>query len=308
VRLFIFCLMAAISAALVAWMSRVGVLDVPGHRSSHTRPIPKGGGIGIVAANLVWLLATPGPPMTRWLFGMGGLLVATIGQWDDRRSFPPFVKLAVQLVAAVLPVLGGLTPHVTGLFWFDALCAVGWVLLVTNAVNFMDGLNGLSSGVTAIAATISGPGYLTGGLVAGILGFLPFNYPRARIFMGDVGSQFCGYALAVLALLLWPGAHPWLVPFALAGMLADVIFTLIRRAINGNRLTQAHRSHLYQIAQRSGVPDWLVSAIHWGFAAFGAGLGSLPFRPWLCAVVLAPQICWGIYVVTRSQRFPVGPW
>jgi len=299
------------SAALVALMARVGVLDHPGPRSSHSRPVPKGGGVGIVAASLVGFAALGGPVLPRTVMALGGLVVAGLGFWDDRRDFSAGMKLLVQYVAAMVPVMAGMIPDLTHDYALDAAIVVAWVLLVTNAVNFMDGLNGLSAGTAAIAAVGSGlAGFwnLTDGLIAGIAGFLPWNYPRARIFMGDVGSQFCGYVLAVLALLGATGRHPLLVPFALAGLLFDVIFTLIRRFGAGEQVTQAHRGHLYQIANRTGVPAAVVTLVHWGFAAWGVWLGLMAWHPWQIAAVLLPQIVWAVAVIARTRSRPAGSW
>ena len=117
-------------------------------------------------------------------------------------------------------------------------------------------------------------------LAAGVVGFLPFNFPRARIFMGDVGSQFCGFVLAVLAVVAsrFEGVELsfLIVPMLLSGVLFDVAFTLARRLLAGERITEAHRGHLYQVAVRTGVPAWAVTLIHAGFAAFG-GLVALLF-------------------------------
>ena len=305
-------LLTMTSAGLVALMARVGVLDIPDARKSHSHPIPKGGGVGIVAASLLGAAFLNGPMAPRAVVALGGLLVASVGYWDDRHNFPPAIKFTAQLLAAMLPVLCGLTPRLSGLFPLDAAVSIGWILLVTNAVNFMDGLNGLAAGATMIAAsaTLLAGGFanLTIGLIAGVLGFLPFNYPRARVFMGDVGSQFCGYALALLGLFAADGPHPRLIGFALAGLLTDVVFTLIRRGLAGERVTTAHRGHLYQIAQRSGVPAPLVTLIHWAFAGWGAWLGVLPWHGGLLAALLAPQLGWALYVVMRARRHPVGRW
>ena len=304
VEFLLFLALSGVSALLVALMARHGVLDLPEARKSHDRPIPKGGGVGIVAAGLLGLVWAGGPVGPRLVLAGGGLLLALVGYADDHRDFPPAVKFSAQIFAALLPVLAGLTPRLSGVFALDAAITVGWILLVTHAVNFMDGLNGLAAGVGAMVAVVAG----APGLLAGLCGFLPFNYPRARIFMGDVGSQFLGYALALLGVWGWGSAHPWLVPMMLSGLLADVVFTLIRRAANGDQLTQAHRSHLYQIAQRSGVPAAALAPIHWGFAGWGAVIGLGPFSLWSLVGVLVPQLAWLVFVVRRERRHPVGRW
>jgi UDP-GlcNAc:undecaprenyl-phosphate GlcNAc-1-phosphate transferase len=142
-------------------------------------------------------------------------------------------------------------------------------------------------------------------IVAGVAGFLPFNYPRARIFMGDVGSQFLGLALAALALR--HAADPalaWVLPLSLAPLLMDAAFTLCRRLIAGERVTQAHRGHLYQVAQRAGIPAWCVSAIYWTLSGWGGWCGAHAGRhqstAWLFAALL-PFPAWALYAAARAR-------
>ena len=203
-----------------------------------------------------------------------------------------------------------------------------WVVYVTNAMNFMDGLNGLAAGVTlvaclflaAIAAMLSGwfVYFASMVLAAGVLGFLPFNFPRARIFMGDVGSQFCGFMLAMLGVAAARFERVemslLLVPMLLNGILFDVTFTLIRRSIAGDRITQAHRSHLYQIAHRSGMDARRITLVHWGFAALGGSLAIVfinspaTIKPALPLLLLLPQMAWLGYVVMRARAADIGRW
>jgi UDP-GlcNAc:undecaprenyl-phosphate GlcNAc-1-phosphate transferase len=155
-------------------------------------------------------------------------------------------------------------------------------------------------------------------LAAGLAGFLPFNYPRARIFMGDVGSQFCGFVLAVLAVAASRfDAVPLsflLVPLLLSGVLFDVAFTLVRRLLAGQRITAPHRGHLYQVAARSGMDARWVTLVQWGFAVFG-GVACLVFisapswaKPMVVLAPLGPQVGWVGYVVWRARGARVGRW
>ena len=262
--------------------------------------------------------------------------IAVVAFLDDLYDWPFAVKLGVQLLAALTAVSTGLYVHdlsipyvgAVSIGWIGVPATLVWLLFTTNAVNFMDGLNGLASGVTLIAcgflAVIAiGHGgafcYAASGLLgAGILGFLPFNFPRARIFMGDVGSQFCGFMIAVLGVVAsrFDGVALsfLLVPMLLAGVLFDVAFTLARRAAAGQRVTQPHRGHLYQVAQRSGVPAAAVTLIHWGFAVFG-GVCSLVFLrvppDWKLVPLFAaavPQLVWLVFVVAYARRRGVGRW
>jgi UDP-GlcNAc:undecaprenyl-phosphate GlcNAc-1-phosphate transferase len=214
--------------------------------------------------------------------------------------------------------------------WLGLPLTASWILFVTNAVNFIDGLNGLASGCAAIACVFlagavgpSAPGLVFAPcvlLVAGILGFLPFNYPRAQIFMGDVGSQFCGFLLAVLGVaastLAKPTLSALLMPMLLLPILLDVALTLLRRARDGELLTQAHRGHFYQVANRAGLPAWAVTLIYWGMAAWcglcglaldqsnpAIGLRDLPLL-----VALMPSAAWAAYVVRIARRAGIRSW
>jgi UDP-GlcNAc:undecaprenyl-phosphate GlcNAc-1-phosphate transferase len=155
-------------------------------------------------------------------------------------------------------------------------------------------------------------------LAAGLIGFLPFNFPRARIFMGDVGSQFCGFVLAVLGVAAARfGAVEMsflIVPMLLSGVLFDVAFTLVRRTLAGERVTQAHRGHLYQVAVRSGMDARAVAMLHWGFAALG-GICALGFvyapsgvKPLLPPLLLLPQLAWLGYVAAIARRARLERW
>ena len=310
-----FVALALVSAVVVRAMIEVRLMDQPDARKLHRHPVPKGGGVGIVAAFMLgaFLLPVTAPPG----FMVGAAAVALVSFADDLWDWPFSAKLAAQGFAAALAVGSGLT--------FDsgpwgAAVTLLWLVFVTNAVNFVDGMNGLAAGTALIAsgflaliAAGQGGGFVYAAallLAAGLSGFLPFNFPRARIFMGDVGSQFCGFGLAVLGV----GAARFaavemsflIVPMLLSGLLWDVAFTLLRRALAGENLARAHRGHLYQFAQRGGLDASAVAMVHWGFAALG-GLAALGFiaapsaaKPIFPLALLLPQLWWTIYVLRRA--------
>jgi UDP-GlcNAc:undecaprenyl-phosphate GlcNAc-1-phosphate transferase len=328
-------LLAGVSAVVVRAMIRVGTLDHPGERSSHLVATPKGGGVGIVAS---FSIGTFGlylgadharlPNLPFLGFMAAGLCIAAVSYADDSLDMSFAVKLGAQLGAAIVAMACGIVLRVVHLPWFGAVdlgwlgwpVTGAWILFVTNAVNFIDGLNGLASGsvftacvfITGIAWS-QGDGFVFVAalmLAAGIAGFLPFNFPRARIFMGDVGSQFCGFTIAVLGVLAGrfgaPTLSVLLVPALLFGVLFDVAFTLVRRLVAGDRLTQAHRSHLYQVAQRSGMPASQVTLIHWAMVAWGGVCCLAPGRP--VALVVLPQLAWLAFVTTKASRVRLGRW
>ena len=335
--------LALLSAAVVRLMIAVRVLDRPDGRKAHDRPMPKGGGVGIVVAFLVGIaalyqfaeFARLAAPYFRGVIE-ASLAIALVSFLDDLFDWPFTVKLAAQVLAALVAISSGLylsdyrVPYLGPLYigWIGVPLTLIWLLFTTNALNFIDGLNGLAGGVTLVAAAfLAGIAATHGGwfayaaaliLAAGVAGFLPFNFPRARIFMGDVGSQFCGFILAVLAVVAsrFEGVDLsfLLVPMLLSGVLFDVAFTLLRRALAGERLTAPHRGHLYQVAQRSGVADPVVALVHWGFAAFG-GLCCLLFlaapigwRPYIPLLTLLPQGAWLVLVVMRARAAGLERW
>ena len=335
---------ALVSALLVRAMINVRVMDLPNQRSAHAVPTPRGGGVGIVVGFLLGIAVLYGfaafarlaDPYFRAVI-LASFAIAVVGFIDDLRDWPPAVKLAAQVLAALAAVGSGLyvqVLHVPGLGAVDlgwpagAALTVAWIVFATNAMNFIDGLDGLAggtalvaSGFLAVIAAAQGGAFVYFAallLAAGIAGFLPFNFPRAQIFLGDVGSQFCGFVLAVLGVAASrfetvPMSF-LLVPMLLSGVLYDVAFTLLRRALAGEQLTRAHRGHLYQVAQRCGVDARAVALTHWGFALLGglACLGfiaaPLPLKPLLPAALLVPQLAWTRFVVVRARRAGLGRW
>ncbi len=328
--------LAILSAFVVRIMIFLRVMDTPEARKAHDRPTPKGGGVGIVMAYLAGLLllyryGAFARLANEYFLGViaASVAIAAVAFLDDLFDWPFAPKLGIQALAALVAVGTGIyihdyrIPYAGPLYvgWIGPPATLAWLLFTTNAVNFIDGLNGLAAGVTLIACAFLayfsasyGAWFCyaaSGMLAAGLLGFLPFNFPRARIFMGDVGSQFCGFMVAVLGVVAsrFEGLSLsfLLVPMLLSGVLFDVGFTLARRTAAGERLTQAHRGHLYQVAQRSGVPAVMVTLLHWAFAAFG-GLCCVAFlhvdsgwKPIVPFLTLLPQLGWLGFVV-RSAR------
>ena len=289
-----FALLAALSA-LATWRTiRLRILDVPNRRSSHQRPVPRLGGVAIVAAflaGLAWIafsLSGAGAgPSVLWGLAAAGSVVALVGLADDLGAIRGFAaKLAGQLVAAAVLLGFGVTlrevslPGVgeVPLGWWGYPIAAAWIVALTNMVNFMDGLDGLAGGTGVIAglgfaaaAALSGStaaALLALTLAAACLGFTLFNTPRARIFMGDVGSQFLGFNLAALAVIAaeHDAGHTSLLvmPLLMFHFIFDTVFTFFRRLAAGDEVTQAHRKHLYQLMNRLGASHFQVSVFHWG--------------------------------------------
>jgi Fuc2NAc and GlcNAc transferase len=288
---------------------RHGMLDIPNHRSSHSSPVPRGGGIAIastVGAGLVLLTAT-GAVEPRLLLALvpGGVFIGVIGWIDDRGGVPALVRVSVHLAAAAWAVasLGGVPSLRLGAGEFD-LGLVGSVLAVVgivwflNLFNFMDGIDGIASSqavlISGIAGTIAclngGPGIATAYfLVCGASGgFMIWNWPPARIFMGDVGSGFLGFILAALAVA---GERAGSVPLALWIVLVsvfgfDATVTLVRRLIRRERVYEAHRNHAYQRAVIAGFSHRAVTMTAAGITLLlGVAAVVAAFRPTVLSAV-----------------------
>jgi Fuc2NAc and GlcNAc transferase len=288
-------------AFFVAWAAtgvvrrhalRHAIFDVPNARSSHVTPTPRGGGLGIVTAFIAAtaLLVFAAGLQTNIALALiaGGGAVALAGYLDDRKTLPAGIRICVHLIAAglAIAIVGGVTQPTLqhmGLHGVFAGSLLGLVALIwfTNLFNFMDGIDGIAGSEAVFVAgagallnwRYGGDGGLTASmmvLAAATLGFLVWNWPPARIFMGDVGSGFVGFALAVLSLA---ASHHSAVPLEswviLGGVfLVDATFTLISRVARGDRWFEAHRSHAYQILASRWKAHLPVTAIAIGVNLF----------------------------------------
>jgi UDP-GlcNAc:undecaprenyl-phosphate GlcNAc-1-phosphate transferase len=250
---------------------RAGMTDSPSARKVHTEPTPLLGGAAIYAAVLLALLLFEDSFYVAQLVGIlvGATLVSFLGLWDDRRPLRPMVKLAGQVLATLVMVASGVQVALFGQAWLDGLVTVLWVVAVTNAVNFMDNMDGLTGGVAGIAAgyilllAVMNDQRLVAPLAAAVagacIGFLLYNFNPASIFMGDGGSLFLGFLLAALAIKLNFRGHPptvtWMVPvLVLAVPLFDLtLVTVSRLRRRVNPFTTAGKDHLSHRLVRRGA-------------------------------------------------------
>jgi Fuc2NAc and GlcNAc transferase len=268
--------------------ARMGVVDVPGGRRQHAQTTPRGGGLAIVAVVLVlawFLLAFGYSPSWTAAMAIGGLLVAIVGGLDDLLGLPALARLAVHLLAAGFVALFAWYPHAlaVGVGPFGQLAGFGAVVWTTlligwtlNAVNFMDGIDGLAASTTvAVALGMLACGVvhhagslpplawllLDVGVAAATGGFLYHNWPPATVFLGDVGSGFLGFALMVLA--LWADAAsvaPLTCFLVLMGCFyVDTGWTLLRRALRFQPVWHAHSEHAFHQALRRGFSHRQIS-------------------------------------------------
>jgi Fuc2NAc and GlcNAc transferase len=253
---------------------RRGLLDHPNERSSHELPTPRGGGVAIVIAFLaglpvLWSQGALSTDLFAALFG-AGIWIALVGFVDDHRPVPARWRLAAHVCGAlwVLFWLGPLPPLVVAGVaiapaWVATAAAAIYIVWVLNLYNFMDGIDGIAS-IEAITVSLAGgalywlsfPGSTLWAasllLLAAVAGFLCWNYPPARVFMGDAGSGFLGVVLAAFAVhsVSLGQRFFWAWTILLGVFVVDATTTLLRRLWRGERLAKAHRSHAYQYASR----------------------------------------------------------
>jgi Fuc2NAc and GlcNAc transferase len=284
---------ALLSLLLVGLVRRYAVrralLDVPSERSSHRVPTPRGGGLGVVVACLVPVIVAL-RPMQRGAWSLAAALtgvaaVAVIGWLDDRGSLPVAPRLTVHLLAGL--AVAWLATGVPGPFGVigvaGAMWWVFWTASAINVTNFMDGIDGLI-GLQALVfgghlLLLHGGGEATviGAALAGsAAGFLAWNWAPARIFMGDVGSASLGVLMVVAGVLVQQrtGLPTSVVFLPLYPLFLDATVTLFRRWRRGDRLVEAHRTHLYQRLANEGWGHARVSLLYGVAAASGIVVSS----------------------------------
>lgn len=317
---------AVLSALGTAWAlghaRRHGLIDVPGDRRSHRLETPRGGGIGIVlvclACLVVMALHDGGNPRW-WLVAAGLTMIAGIGWLDDHRSLAPWPRLVVHAIAALLLAL---SLHFGGAG--SLACTAGFMLALglVNTWNFMDGINGLAAsqamlcGVAfALMPAFPAPS-LAIALAGACLGFLPFNFPRARLFLGDVGSTSLGYLVAtlvsmgfsVIPALDWP-----LLLLPPLAMLVDSILTLLWRMHRRHRWWEAHTEHAFQRwSRRRGQATVTLAYGLWTIIVIGVMLslrgssGSTGFFAFLSCVTATMIGWWWLHRQYASQTEGLG--
>ncbi len=274
-------LVFVVSCVLTIWVRRYAVsrdlLDHPNQRSSHATVTPRGGGLAVVISFFFAVLylfnANRLPEELFYTLTIGGGLIAAVGYWDDHDHVSPWKRILVHFFAAgvYLYWFGGISVLNFGIFevelgWAGYILAAVFMVWLLNLYNFMDGIDAIA-GVEAICVSVGAgaliifqgagiAGYLSSILMVGLMlmmavaGFLVWNWPPAKIFLGDVGSGFIGYVIAIFALAsvyhemisLWT----WVVLLGI--FIVDASITLMRRFFNGQRWYEAHRSHAYQHA------------------------------------------------------------
>ncbi|MHC2183440.1 UDP-GlcNAc:undecaprenyl-phosphate GlcNAc-1-phosphate transferase [Paenibacillus sp. PvR052] len=313
--LFIALLMTPLVKRFAFW---VGAVDAPNHRKVHSRIMPRLGGLAIFIAFIgAYFVVSPAIDTLKndVVFGLlvGGAIVVLIGALDDRFDLSPKIKLLGQVLAASVVVYSGVTIELVNvpfgdgtisLSWLSVPLTIFWIVGVTNAINLIDGLDGLSAGVSGIATTtILVLALMMGNttvvllcvvLLGSIAGFLFYNFHPAKIFMGDSGALFLGFCLATLSVLGFKQATvvSLLVPIMILGVpLSDTFFAILRRWVNNLPISVADKSHLHHCLLQLGFSHRTTVLIIYGIALlFGSSAVLLSYMS-------EQQTLWGAVIL-----------
>lgn len=278
--ILVFLIALTITAFSTPWIRRlaiaIGFVDAPAARKMHSAPMPLMGGVAIFAGAIIAVLFFFRQEIPRPIVGalIAGTLVATIGLIDDRYHIPPWLRLGIHFIAFLILAYFGVRVRLPIPEWANYALTFLWLVGITNAINLLDNMDGLSAGVVAVAAAFmmllgaANGQNLTSALSAAILGscagFLRYNFRPARIFMGDAGAYFLGFWLAVLGIQLrFPdnvSFVTWMVPVCILGLpifdTSLVVLSRLRRGIHPFTAGKDHTSHrLVQLgySQREAV-------------------------------------------------------
>ena len=311
--LLVFLLSAGLTWYLCHPAARLRILDAPNERSLHQVPVPRTGGLAINAAIVVgcapYVLASLLEPRTASLTAAAAL-IAVVSFMDDRAAVRPALRLLIHAIAAALVMAGGLMPESVQLPgwqwswpWAIALVFSGlFIIWMTNLYNFMDGMDGFAGGMAlfgfgayAVLGWQAGDALFTVTsliIAASAAGFLVFNFPPARIFMGDVGASVLGFLGACLS--LWAETEKifpiWVGILVFSPFIVDATITLLNRLLAGHKVWLAHRSHYYQRLVQTGWGHKKTVMAEYALMAT-AGLSAN------VAVGVSPQMQWILIIV-----------
>lgn len=324
-------LLILLSAMIIAMLAtpvaravafRIGMVDHPAPRKLHTRPMPLLGGAALYLAVLIALLVLEDRYNLPQLAGIlvGATAISFLGIWDDRWGLRPLIKLAGQTVVAGVVMAAGVTVSLFPWPILNALITLLWLVGITNAFNLIDNMDGLSGGIGAVSAAfflllaaLNGQ-YLVGTLSAAVLGacigFLRYNFNPASIFMGDAGSLFLGFLMAVLGVKLrFPNNVAfvtWMVPVLVLGIpIFDTVLVVLSRLRRGlNPLTTPGKDHLSHRLVRAGMTHreavltlYLAQAALGALAMFVAMAGIL--ESYLIGALVGGFALWALWRLER---------
>lgn len=312
---------------------KIGAIDVPkDNRRMHRDPVPRLGGLAIFGGFLLATLLFAEISVQLRGILIGSLLIVALGVADDIYALPALPKLVVQIAAALVAALHGnviqflSNPNIfsaasyVDLGWLSLPITLIWIVAITNAVNFIDGLDGLAVGVSAIStaamlaiALLASEGQVTlvlAALLGGCIGFMPYNLNPAKIFMGDTGATFLGYIMACLSihgLFKFYAIISFAIPFLILGVpIFDICFAIIRRLAHGQNPMQADRGHVHHrlidmgFDQKQSVAiTYMLTAILGLSAVVLATSGELRALVLIGAVLFVGGV--GVYLITAKK-------
>ncbi|WCK54301.1 MraY family glycosyltransferase [Aneurinibacillus sp. Ricciae_BoGa-3] len=288
----------------------IGAVDKPNHRKVHQRVMPRLGGLAIyIGFSLAYLLFFPSSKEAMGIF-LGGSIIVLVGALDDRFELSPKLKLLGQIAAALVVVFNGLQIELINLpfegvlslnwGWVTIPVTVFWIIGITNAVNLIDGLDGLAAGVSGIAtAAMMIIALIMGNMVValycvillgGIIGFLFYNFHPAKIFMGDTGALFLGFNLAALSVMGFKFATliMFVIPILILGVpLSDTVFAMLRRFLNKRPISVADKEHLHHCLLTMGLSHRGAVLVIYGISAVFA----------TAAIIFSQSTLWGALVI-----------
>lgn len=331
ILLFAFCLSFLLVRPIRAFAHRMGIVDRPDARKLHGEPTPLLGGYAIYVAFLISLLANSVLSPALWGLLVAGTLVILVSRIDDDRPLPAGLKLGVILIAALIVIGSGisLTLFPTRPLWgqvLNAVLTILWIVGLTNAMNFFDGMDGLAAGLAAIAAFFLGViayqsqqvflGWISAALLGSTLGFLPYNFRpghRATIFLGDAGANFLGFVLASLAVMgEWAENHLIDVsaPLLIFGVFVyDMVYITVDRVASGKVrsfrewIEYVGRDHFHhRMEQVLGKREYAVVFIYAVSVALSVGAVVVLMASPLAAVLLICQALSMFVILTILER------
>jgi UDP-GlcNAc:undecaprenyl-phosphate/decaprenyl-phosphate GlcNAc-1-phosphate transferase len=307
--LIICFLLTLVSTPLVKKLAyRIGATDKPNQRKVHQKIMPRLGGLAIYIGFIIgFLILRPEDPSVLPII-LGSMVILLTGMADDIFELAPRFKFAGQLIASFIVVLGGVQIEFINLPFggqlefgmFSIPITIIWIVAITNAINFIDGLDGLAAGVSTIAlATIGFMAVMKGDafvmtmaliLLVSTLGFLYFNFHPAKIFMGDTGALFLGYMIAVLSMLGFKNVTmiSLIIPLIILGVpISDTFFAILRRKINKTPISAPDKSHLHHCLLRLGFTHKQTVILIYAIAAMFS----------LAAIIFSMSTVWGGLIV-----------
>lgn len=295
----------------------IGAVDKPNQRKVHERIMPRLGGLAIFISMLIgFAIAQPHSQFT-WPLLIGATIIVITGVFDDRFEISPKVKLLGQILAAAVVIYGGVQIPIINLpfgatidlGYFSIPFTLLWIVGITNAINLIDGLDGLAAGVSSIVLiTIISMAIIMGNnlfvvvvgsiLLASTLGFLIYNFHPAKIFMGDTGALLLGFMISVISILGFKNITVFslILPVIILGVpISDTLFAIIRRIVNKQPLSAPDKSHLHHCLLRLGFSHRKTVLLIYAMSAFFG----------IAAIMLSKSTLWGTTLIIAVVLFSV---